>query len=173
MHHSDFIAQIASIYKPTNYLELGLYVGETMNKVLPNVTGTAYGVDMVARPSLDELAKKGVKVNYMTTDDFFKTHPDLKIDMAFIDADHCATSALRDFANCLNSLNDGGVIFMHDTDPQEDRLIHPGYCGDSYKVVSILEQRTDINITTFPLTEAGLSMITKKNDTRTIRRNTV
>lgn len=69
--------------------------------------------------------------------------------MAFIDADHCFESALKDFENILKRLNPGGVILLHDTDPEEDRLINPGYCEDSYKVVSILENRHDIHRSRF------------------------
>ena len=36
MHHSDFIAILASVYKPNLYVELGLYEGETLSKVLPH-----------------------------------------------------------------------------------------------------------------------------------------
>ncbi len=171
MHHSDFITLIASIYKPSIYIELGLYEGETFSKVIPYVK-EAHGIDMVKKPSLDLLStKNNVKIHYMTTDVFFESN-NMNIDMAFIDADHSSISALKDFENCLSRLNPGGVIFMHDTDPCEDRLIHPGYCGDSFKIVPILEKRNDINIITFPITEAGLSMITKKDDTRTKRRGT-
>lgn len=171
MHHSDFIALIASIYKPSVYVELGLYDGETFFKVLPHVKN-AHGVDMIMKPAVSSKSHYiGVNLHEMSTDTFFESN-NFTIDMAFIDADHSSTSALKDFENCLIRLNPGGVIFMHDTDPCEDRLIHPGYCGDSYKIVPILEKRNDINIITFPLTEAGLSMITKKDDTRTKRRGT-
>jgi len=60
---------------------------------------------------------------------------------------------------------------LHDTDPESDVLFSPGYCGDSYKLVKHLENLQDINCTTFPLTEAGLTIVTKKNDTRTLRRS--
>ena len=93
------------------------------------------------------------------------------IDMAFIDADHCYESAQRDFDNVLRRLNPGGIIMLHDTDPEEDRLIHPGYCGDSYKIVPVLEKHNDINIITIPIQEAGLSIVTKKNSTRTAIRH--
>jgi superfamily II DNA or RNA helicase len=84
---------------------------------------------------------------------------------------HWCKSALKDFENVFQRLNNGGIIIMHDTDPESDHLIDPGYCGDSYKIVRFLENRSDINCYTMPLTEAGLTIITKKNETRTARRN--
>jgi hypothetical protein len=91
--------------------------------------------------------------------------------MAFIDADHCYESALQDFENVLALLNEDGIIFMHDTDPISDNYIDPGYCGDSYRLVPLLEAREDINVLTLPLTEAGLSIIMKKGSSRTFLRN--
>lgn len=86
--------------------------------------------------------------------------------MAFIDADHCVKSALKDFENVFKLLNDNGIILMHDTDPEFDYLIDPGYCGDSYKIVDLFKNDNRLNIITLPVSEAGLSLITKKNNTR-------
>ena len=54
MHHSDFISIIASIKKPDVYLELGLYEGETMYKVINNCN-KCYGVDLKANAHLFKL----------------------------------------------------------------------------------------------------------------------
>ncbi len=170
MHHSVFIGLLASIYKPNTYVELGLYEGETLAQVQPYIK-KGYGIDITPRQSLENLKKKSnLRIIYSTTDHFFENFND-GIDMAFIDADHCFESALKDFENVFKRLNNGGVIIMHDTDPESNRLIDPSYCGDSYKIVKILEERSDINCYTMPLTEAGLTIITKKNDSRTSRRN--
>ena len=169
LHHSEFIGLLASIYKPDIYVELGLYEGETLKQVQPHIK-TGYGIDMTPRQALEDLKiHSNLNILYTTTNEFFDFFND-GINMAFIDADHCYESALKDFENVYARLNDGGVIIMHDTDPESNHLIHPGYCGDSYKIVKTLEERSDINCTTIPLTEAGLTIITKKNDTRTIRR---
>jgi predicted O-methyltransferase YrrM len=167
MHHSTFIGYIADIYKPSVYVELGLYEGETLLKVLPHAK-EIYGVDIKSNSFLENIAKnnKNVNIIYDFTDNFFLNF-NKGIDMAFIDADHNYKSAIKDFENILKLLNPGGIILIHDTDPKDDYLINPGYCGDSYKIVDILEKNNDINIFTFPITEAGLSIIQKKNNTRT------
>jgi predicted O-methyltransferase YrrM len=109
---------------------------------------------------------------YIEDTDTFFTHFKENIDMAFIDADHRFESAKRDFMNCFNLLSPGGIIILHDTDPEKDELFSSGYCGDSYKIVDYLENEfLGINILTLPLTEAGLSIVTKKSDTRTHRRS--
>ena len=66
MHHSDFIATIASIVKPELYVELGLYEGETMRKVLPH-TVKAFGVDMKKNSFLEELEKCNSKLTVNKT----------------------------------------------------------------------------------------------------------
>jgi hypothetical protein len=166
MHHSDFISILASIYKPNVYVELGLYEGETINKVMPFVK-RIYGVELKRKPQLDLLQQNypNLYIHYTYTDTFFENFNE-GIDMIFIDADHCFDSALKDFENALKLLNPGGIIILHDTDPSEDWLIDPGYCGDSYRIVSLLEKRDDINILTLPLDSPGLSIVTKKSNTR-------
>jgi predicted O-methyltransferase YrrM len=170
MEHPTFIKHLASIYKPNTYVELGLYEGETLRLVQPYAK-RIHGIDMKTNAHIEQLkAFANVQVHICKTDDFFETFHE-PIDMAFIDADHCVESALKDFENILKRLAPNGIVLLHDTDPIEDKLIQPGYCGDSYKIVSILEQREDVNIITLPLAGPGLSMVTKKNGTRTLLRH--
>lgn len=140
-----------------------------MSKVQPYI-GKGYGVDMNSNQYLEQLKGfSNLEIIYTTTNDFFENFNE-RIDMAFIDADHCYESALTDFENVYNRLNPGGIVLLHDTDPESNHLINPQYCGDSYKIVKYLENHHEINCVTFPLTEAGLTIVTKKNDTRTFRR---
>jgi hypothetical protein len=165
MHHSTFIGHLASIYKPKVYVELGLYEGETFQLVRPHAT-SAYGVDIKANAYLERLKQyNNVSIHYSRTEDFFSSFVG-GIDMAFIDADHCLESVKKDFNNILSRLNPGGIILLHDTDPDRDGLIRPEYCGDAYKIIPILEDDTTINVTTLPLTDAGLSIVTKKASSR-------
>lgn len=171
-HHSDLVGILASVYKPKLYIELGLHVGDTFKKVQPHVVN-GIGVELVPNKFLSNLNYSNLQIVYTSTDKFFETYDSAinqKIDMAFIDADHSFESALKDFNNVFNRLSDNGVIMMHDTDPESDELFISSRCGDSYKIVNILEQRDDINIYTIPLFEAGLSIITKKSNTRTYNR---
>lgn len=165
---------MASVYRPHTYVELGLYEGETLACVAPYAT-TVHGVDMRIPATLADTYRtsSSVMLHEMKTDDFFAhAFPlDRGIDMAFIDADHCFESAYRDFQQVWLRLRPGGIIFLHDTDPESDQWIDPGYCGDSYRLVPVLEARGDMNVITLPLTNAGLTMVTRKADTRTSRRS--
>lgn len=162
IHHSDFVAILANIYHPKTYLELGLYTGETFQKVRRTISGIGsrcIGVD-IKKPPIDG------EIYVQTTDEFFENFNE-SVDMVFIDADHRYESVLKDLENSLKILNKRGCVILHDTDPKNDSLFDPGYCGDSYKIVNDLERREDLNITTFPIREAGLSVVTWKNSTRT------
>lgn len=170
MHHSTFISHLAAVYNPRVYVELGLYTGETFQKVLP-FASIAYGVDTTPNAHLENLKRTpNARIHYSTTDEFFSSF-NSGIDMAFIDANHTFESVLTDFNNVLSRLNPGGIILLHDTDPEADSLITPMRCGDAYKIVKLLESSPDLNITTIPCAEAGLSIVTKKNSTRTHLRN--
>lgn len=161
-HHSDFIESLAFIYKPKVYVELGLYEGETINKV-SKWCSECHGVDM----SISKVGQVSgnTKLYECATNDFFKSW-DKKIDMAFIDADHNYLSALCDFENVFKNLNKGGIIILHDTDPINEYYKSPNLCGDSYKIVPILEKDPRVNIVTIPMCEPGLSIVTKKGDSR-------
>jgi len=161
IHYSDLVAAIAAVYTPSTYLELGLYEGETFNKVR-RFCSKCIGVDT-------KETILGGQIHTCTTDEFFETFEGM-IDMVFIDADHKYESALKDFENSLKVLNKGGCILVHDTDPEKDSLFDFGYCGDSYRLVEHLENRNDLNVVTLPCTEAGISIITRKGETRTQRR---
>lgn len=169
MHHSEFIESLAAIYKPDYYLELGLYQGDTIQRVAKHVQTLAVGVD--TQPLTISDAK--IVIHQCTTELFFNypLHQDRKFDMIFIDADHRFESVKRDLENSLHCLADRGIIILHDTDPEDNRLFDPGYCGDSYKIVPFIEQQMHLNIVTLPIAEAGLSIVTRKNSTRTHRRN--
>jgi len=162
--HTDIIENIAASIKPDAYLELGLYQGDTFNRVSPYCK-RAVGVDI-----------KKVNINGEfflghTADYFDAIVNDIcKFNLIFIDADHSFQSVKNDFNSAVKHLAPGGVIILHDTDPETDELFSPGYCGDSYKIVNYLECSNLYNIITLPVAEAGLSIVTVKASTRTHRR---
>lgn len=161
MHHSDFIAILAQVYEPNVYLELGTCRGITFNKVKPYVK-RAVGVDVFASYFYDLVSGE---IYCETTESFFNHFTD-KVDMIFIDADHAFEMVKFDFYNALKLLNPRGIILLHDTNPASMDLVNPGYCNDGYKIVEILEKDETLNIVTLPVMEAGLSMITRKNQLR-------
>jgi predicted O-methyltransferase YrrM len=102
----------------------------------------------------------------MTADDFFSINNE-NFDIIFIDADHKYESCVKDLENSLNILNYNGIIFIHDTDPVSLKYTMSGYCGDSYKINKyIYDTHPELDLITLPLTEAGLSIVKRKNQNR-------
>lgn len=155
--HSGIIYNIAMTTGCTSYLELGLYKGNTINRV-STVVEYCVGVDIVP---VDIAGKFFLG----TTDDFFKSNKDT-FDIIFIDADHRFESVKKDFYNALNILNKHGIIFIHDTDPISIEYTADGYCGDSYKALQLINNDYSLDSITLPILEAGLTMVNRKSDRR-------
>lgn len=160
-HHKFLIREIVRLVGCETYLELGVYDGETLDYIRP-VVKRALGVDCK-----DLRKNKDSEFYQMLTDDFFIQYPDIKVDVAFIDADHRYESAKRDLLNVLTRLNKYGIVICHDSDPINKQYTDPGYCGDSYKLIDyIYKERPDLNVITLPVTETGISIIMRKDDRR-------
>ena len=103
-HHSDFISYYFSFfYNGGSYLELGLYEGETVNKIKQH-TSDITGVDIIDRKIPD------ITFVNKATDVFFSENI-RKFNVIFIDADHSYKSVEKDFDNSLKCLSVGGSIY--------------------------------------------------------------
>jgi len=58
--------------------------------------------------------------NYLMTSDKFFENNNLKYDVIFIDGDHKANQVIKDIENSLKSLNENGIILLHDCNPLEE-----------------------------------------------------
>jgi hypothetical protein len=163
LDHSEFIKQLVYLTGCESYLELGIYDGNTFNKIVPFVK-KAVAVDIK-----DFRVNKSLGVFHQcTTDTFFnEINTGNKFDIIFIDADHKFISVMKDFNFALNHLNKHGIIILHDTDPSSQELLQDGYCSDCYKVVNQIKKYYDyVDIVTLPISECGLSLVKLKNDVR-------
>ena len=163
IHHSDFVYQIVRLVECKNYLELGVYTGETFSKVY-SVVENAVGVDT------KDMRKNKIG-NFYTciTSEFFKLfNNSMLFDVIFIDADHKFSNVKDDFESSIKILNKNGIIIIHDTDPIDIEHTDFGYCGDSYKIIDYIIKENKYDIITFPIAEAGLSIIKRKSDRRVL-----
>ncbi len=122
------------------------------------------GVDPVAPTpaAVREIKKPNASYEAMTSDAFFASVARQRlpngIDVAFVDGLHTYAQSYRDICNCLELLNPGGVILVHDclpasadearvADSYEDaaRLSSPGWnhqwTGDGWKAITALRVR--------------------------------
>jgi hypothetical protein len=106
MTRSEIINSFIEKYNYKSYLEIGLDVGTNYREVVielkesvdPNQDGATYKI---------------------TSDEFFKTHPNKKYDLIFIDGLHHSDQVDRDIINSINALNEDGVIILHDCNPTQ------------------------------------------------------
>ena len=96
MYRFDIINHLIEIYGFKNYLEIGVYRGENIRKII------AEHKDGVDPGTEGEMVPE---VNYnMTSDDFFefiKDHDEIKYDIIFIDGLHHSDQVDKDIENSL------------------------------------------------------------------------
>ena len=155
--HKNLIVELAKLFKPRIYVELGIASGYVFNSIVPYVQNYAFGIDINLNKynyMYDELPPfmpgdyikpgnnyyKSVQVIQKTTDEAAKLWPqNLTIDLLFIDADHKAESVRQDFITWSKFVTPGtGLILLHDTYPISQKYLKPGYCNDAWKVVDEL-----------------------------------
>lgn len=118
-----------------NYLEIGVFVG---NSFIPIRASAKWGVDpdytLTRRRVLKyrvfaALRLKEERLFRMTSDDFFRQQSPMLarrgVDVAFIDGLHTYEQTLRDVLNTLKYLRPGGVIVMHDCNPDTEAHAMP------------------------------------------------
>jgi len=147
----------------SSFLELGVCYDSSVCQHLRNVYRVV-AVDMKPNTCLPA----NVHFFNVNTDTFFE-HNKEKFDAIFIDADHKVEQVVKDLNNSLNVLNEGGLIFIHDTDPITKAFTRPGRCNDSWKMVEYLRACSDIEAITLPITSEGLTIVTKQDTTRVHR----
>lgn len=159
----EVVKYFVSILQPDNYLELGLYKGETITYVKDYVKKQCIGVDISIPQN-----KQGYIFYNLSTNVFFEKISQgqiqlPKLDIVFIDADHSYKQSLKDFNNVFSYVNDQGLIFLHDTFPKNKDFTNSGYCGDTYKIVYDLRNRIDCELITLPV-HPGLTLVRKRNN---------
>jgi predicted O-methyltransferase YrrM len=159
--HTDMIVQIVKSINCKNYLELGVYNGATLEKV-STVVPRVIGVDII-----DFRKNKNIGEFHQTTTQNFLNNFNEIVDVIFIDADHSFEAVKLDFKASLKNLNEFGIIILHDTDPISEKYIAREHCEDSYKIIDwIKTEYPDMDVFTFPISEAGLTIVKRSNDRR-------
>jgi hypothetical protein len=167
------------------YLELGVRGGATFWKIKAR---TRIGVDpaflgrkLAAAVKLSALKRAaGVRSGTMlypeTSDAFFRRHRAIanwRFDCVFIDGLHTAGQAYRDADNALQSLATGGLVVMHDCNPQtetaglpsaEQARRRPDYRGvwqgTVWQAIVKLRTRSDLTVQVLDA-DYGLGLVTR------------
>ncbi len=120
------------------YLEVGVQAGHCFSEIKCDYK---VGVDP------DKASKATV---HKTSDDFFADNKE-KFDVCFVDGLHHSETVYRDIMNCIECLEEGGVILMHDCLPTNEfmQLIpltsQNEWTGDTWKAyVKVRQERDDL-----------------------------
>jgi hypothetical protein len=164
MNYQDVLTLLFRTTGYRTYLELGIGDGSMMRRIHPFAALTV-AVDIRMPP-----LPPGVRLCEMTTQEFFR-QPESRgpFDLIFIDADHAHEAVRSDLWSALEVLAPDGTIALHDTDPNERRLLHPTYCNDAYRIVEDLAARDDLTAVTLPVGPEGLTLVRRRNARRVSR----
>ena len=171
MKRTEIINGIIKKHGFKSYLEIGVNDGKNLNAI---ECRDKYGTDIADLSHL----KIDSAIYYKTSsDDFFNALGDgmsenvtnfpTHYDCIFIDGDHTHKQSERDLKNALQHLKEGGLILLHDTNPNNIKEITPknngkAWCGEVWK--TILEAQWEgYKIQTIP-DDYGLTIITGEID---------
>jgi hypothetical protein len=170
-----------------HYLEIGVKAGDSLRRIRAR---EKWAVDPALKLSpLDKAFLslfQGCRFFEMTSDRFFAERSAClaarKIDVALVDGLHTYAQALRDITNCLEHLEPGGCVVVHDCNPpseaaavsagsyQEARSWElPGWtgewCGDTWKaLVHLRASGADLDICVLDC-DYGVGLIKKRRPT--------
>jgi predicted O-methyltransferase YrrM len=158
--HVSFIQSLATVINPKLYVEIGIYEGETFNKVR---AGRKIAVDInVKSLQYIGLTESVTKIHGTSNDlrSYLSTASD-SVDLLFIDADHRQSSVIEDFTNVEPFMSLRGLVLLHDTYPGAIEYAEPEYCGDSFQAIPKLRKRFPIwNFVTLPV-HPGLTIASR------------
>lgn len=164
MQRFDIINSFIQRNGYTSYLEIGVSNGDTFQKI--NIQHKESVDPAIGRYNTSKPTYK------MTSDEFFEKHPDKKFDIVFIDGLHHSDQVDKDIDNSLKSLNDGGVIVLHDCNPtsKEEQVIPretTRWLGDVWKSFVTFKENNKSKYQCFVIdTDCGCGIIRNgKTDT--------
>ena len=162
--HPRFIASLARKLKSRNYLEVGVYRGETFRKVAKQVENAmAIDIDPQALRAVQRVAN-GEKF-LGTLQEFAITNPARMFDLVFIDANHDQKAVFEDFASAAKLTEQHGLILLHDTWPKNRAFSSQNFCGDAFIAVSrIRESFPEWHCVTLPI-HPGLTICQRVSST--------
>lgn len=154
----EIINKIIKKKKYNTYLEIGCFKNDTFNSI---IIKDKIGVDPVSGGTIKK-----------TSDEFFKDNKNY-FDICFIDGLHEYDQVRKDIFNCLNFLNNDGVILVHDCLPERirDQMIprsHEHWNGDVWK--AMVEIRTLVDFDTYTcLADEGIGIIFKRPNSNLLK----
>lgn len=135
MLHTEVINYVAEKIGAKSYLEIGVFNrGHNFDRI-----------NIDDKIGIDPAIENELNVFPMTSDEFFEQHhrdiARTEFDIIFIDGLHHSEQVHKDIINAWQTLNEWGVIVLHDTNPPTEittcipRGSQREWCGDVYKAI--------------------------------------
>lgn len=174
-HYYQLLSALHEHLRPTNYIEIGIYKGESISLALN--ADVVVGVD----PSpIIQVDVGKAQIFEMTSDDFFakvdarQIFEGRPVDFAFIDGLHLFEQTLRDFFNVQKLCSQRSVVTAHDcyawdaiTSSRE--RVTDFWTGDVWRMIPALKElQPGLDIRTVDVHPTGLCMITKLDPSFTV-----
>ena len=159
------LIELAKLFQPGVYCELGVKKCYTFNRMLPYV-GKGIAIDIQDCYDYINKSKRNWEFHQCDSKQFVEKYDGPMIDFLFIDANHSCKSVLEDL-RLMKPLVKAwtGLVFLHDTYPVEPGLLQEGYCYDAWRAANTIWSREDCwEIVTLPGPWAGLSILRRLVD---------
>lgn len=163
--HETFLNVMTISLKPLNCIEVGVSKGRTTRILSANCSNVyAIDIDPSALSYIDKLNNVSF-INKESRHALAELLPKLRnnVDFIFVDGDHRADAVMLDVEISLQLLSDTGLLVLHDTYPKDYSFISEKneWCGDSYKVPNLIENKfKEVRLVTLP-THPGLTIVQK------------
>lgn len=151
------------------YLEIGTARGRTL---LSTRVKSKIAVDVEFKIPWKDRIRSFWNTSYyqMPSDEYFRKYKH-NFDVAFIDGLHTFEQSLRDAENCLERLNAGGIIIMHDCNPLNEKMASPthppldvhwggGWTGEVWKTIMTLRTQPELKVFVLD-TDNGLGVVAR------------
>lgn len=167
--HTDIINQVIQTKGFTSYLEIGLHKRENNFDRIK----CRFKISVDPKPECMASFTGG-------SDEFFQYIQEylvvggygdygIKFDCIFIDGLHEYEQVKRDFINAMDCLNDGGIILIHDTNPEKEeyctvpRMRAGRWNGDVFRLLPALTAYK-VDWVTIDYEANGLTVIRRNNE---------
>ncbi|MER5744051.1 class I SAM-dependent methyltransferase [Streptomyces sp. NPDC002225] len=197
MNRHDFLRHLHRVYRPRNYLEIGVNDGRSLalsrvpsvavDPAFRVVTAISCDVHLIRATSDDFFARADPLIHLRTgrnpfralarRDAFGLFGGDPKVELSFIDGIHLFEYALRDFMNVERHSRWSSVIVLDDMLPRDvdeaARERHTKYwTGDVYKLVRVLRRhRPDLLVVEVDTEPTGVVVVFGADPADTTLRN--
>ena len=153
LNRKEIVQKIIEFKKFKKYLEIGTFKNDLFNYI-----------DCEKKIGVDPFSGGNVR---KTSDEFFQDNHE-KFDLIFIDGLHKYLQVKKDIQNSLGSLNNDGLILMHDCFPRNYYYQAVPRCqidwnGDTWKALVELRTKEDLDVYCLNADE-GIGVIFKRKN---------